>query len=166
MTDLTDEVIRGRLENLVSHLPGNVVIFRAPRSWHPRNVRTVLVPVGGRIVHNALRARLLNGLRRRVDGELMVRYLLVLPMSASEKQRQRAEHLWSHLVTDETSAKSQVSAVLNDDVASAISEAAEAADLVVFGLNKPDPTRRVFGSLTTRVVQNIRCAVMVIGQRG
>jgi nucleotide-binding universal stress UspA family protein len=87
-------------------------------------------------------------------------------MSTSEKERQRAERLWSRLVTDETSANSQVNAVLNDDVASAISDAAEAADMVVFGLNKPDPTRRVFGSLTTRIIQNIKCAIMVIGQRG
>jgi len=166
MTDLTDAAVRGRLEDLASHLPGNVVIFRAPRNWHPRSVHNVLVPIGGRVVHNALRARLLNGLRRRVDGELMVRYLLVLPMSTSEKERQRAERLWSRLVTDETTTNSKVSAVLNHDVASAISDAAAAADLVVFGLNTPDPRRRVFGSLTTRVIQNIKCAVMVIGQRG
>jgi APA family basic amino acid/polyamine antiporter len=166
MTDLTDADVRGRLENLASRLTGNVVIFRAPQGWHPRSVHNVLVPIGGRIVHNALRARLLNGLRRRVDGELMVRYLLVLPVSTSEKERQRAERLWSRLATDETPANLQVSAVLNDDVASAISDAADMADLVVFGLNTPDPTRRVFGSLTTRVVRNIKCAVMVIGQRG
>jgi len=166
MNDLADSAVRGRLENLASRLPGNVVIFRAPKDWHPRSVHNVLVPIGGRIVHNALRARLLNGLRRRVDGKLMVRYLLVLPVSTSEKERQRTERLWSHLATDETSANLRVSAVLNDDVASAISDAATAADLVVFGLNTPDPTRRVFGSLTTRVIQNIKCAVMVIGQRG
>lgn len=166
MANLADTSIRGRLEDLASRLSGNVVIFRAPRDWHPRSVHNVLVPIGGRVVHNALRARLLNGLRRRVDGELIVRYLLVLPMSTSEKERQRAERLWSRLVTDETSANSQVNAVLNDDVASAISDAAAAADLVVFGLNKPDPTRRVFGSLTTRIIRNIKCAVMVIGQRG
>jgi len=166
MANLTDTSLRGRLEGLVSKLPGNVVIFRAPQDWHPRSVHNVLVPIGGRVVHNALRARLLNGLRSRIDGELMVRYLLVLPMSTSEKERQRAEQLWSHLVTDETSTKSHVNAVLNDDIAAAISEAASAADLVVFGLNTPDPTRRVFGSLTTQLIQNIKCAVMVIGQRG
>lgn len=166
MTNLNDASVHSRLEDLTSRLPGNVVIFRTPRDWHPRAVHNVLVPIGGRVVHNALRARLLNGLRRRVDGELIVRYLFVLPMSTSEKQRQRAENLWSRLVTDETSAKSRVNVVLNDDVVSAISDAAAEADLVVFGLNTPDPTRRVFGSLTARVIQNIKCAVIVIGQRG
>jgi len=166
MASLKDETVRGRLENLASRLPGNVVIFRAPRGWHPRSVRSVLVPIGGRVVHNALRARLLNGLRRRADGELTVRYLRVLSTTTSEQQRRTVEGLWARLVTDETAANSEVSAVLNDDVAAAISEAASKADLVVLGLNKPDPRRRVFGPLTTRVIQDLKCAVMVIGQRG
>lgn len=165
MASLSDETVRGRLENLASRLPGNVVIFRAPHGWQPRAVRRVLVPIGGRVVHNALRARLLNGLQRRVDGELSIRYLLVLPTSTPEQARRRAEHLWSRLVTDETSAGSRVQVVLNDDVASAILEAAPEADLVVLGLNKLDPRRRVFGPLTTRLVRDMTSGVMVIGQR-
>jgi APA family basic amino acid/polyamine antiporter len=166
MSRLSDADVRRRLEDLASRLPGNVVIFRAPPGWQPRAVRQVLVPIGGRVVHNALRARLLNGLLRRVDGRLAVRYLLVLPPSTREPERRRAERLWSHLVTDETSAPSQVQAMLHDNVASAIVGAAAGVDLVVFGLNRPDPKRRVFGPLTTQVVQEITQAVVVIGQRG
>lgn len=166
MASLTDDAVRRRLEDLASRLPGNVIIFRAPSGWRPREVRRVLVPIGGRVVHNALRARLLNGLHRRVDAELTVQYLLVLPTSTTEEERLRAERLWSRLVTDETSAQSEVHVVLNDDVASAILDVAKEEDLVVLGLNKPDPRRRVFGSLTTRLVQETTGAVMVIGQRG
>ena len=166
MASLADETVRSRLEDLASRLPGNVVIFRAPQKWKPRAVRNVLVPVGGLVVHNALRARLLNSLQRRVEGDFSVQYLLVLPKSTSEQRRLRAQRLWAKLVTDETSASSQVQVVLSDDIASAIIEAATEADLVVLGLNKPDPKRRVFGALTTRVVQDITSAVIVIGQRG
>ncbi len=97
---------------------------------------------------------------------MAIRYLLVLPTSTSEQERLRAERLWSRLVTDETSARSQVHVVLHDDVATAILTAASEMDLVVFGLNRPNPRRRVFGPLTTRVVQEVTGAVMVIGQRG
>jgi APA family basic amino acid/polyamine antiporter len=166
MAGLEDPEVRGRLENLASRLPGNVVIFRAPPGWRPRAVRQVLVPIGGRIVHNALRARLLNGLRRRVEGELAVTYLLVRPVSTSEPERLRTERLWSQLVTDETQALSRVLAVRSDDVAQAILSIASEMDLVVLGLNRPNPRRRVFGPLTTRLVQDISCAVMVIGQQG
>ncbi len=166
MSSLSDAGVRSRLENLASRLPGNVVIFRAPQGWQPRAVRQVLVPIGGLVVHNALRARLLNGLHRRVGDEMAIRYLLVLPTSTSEQERLRAERLWSRLVTDETSARSQVHVVLHDDVATAILTAASEMDLVVFGLNRPNPRRRVFGPLTTRVVQEVTGAVMVIGQRG
>jgi APA family basic amino acid/polyamine antiporter len=166
MADLGNADVRGRLENLASRLPGNVVIFRAPPLWRPRAVRRVLIPIGGRVVHNALRARLLNGLRRRVDGPLVVTYLLVLPVSAGEQERLRMERLWSQLVTDETSAGSRVLAVRNDDVAQAILSLVVETDLVVLGLNRPDPRRRVFSPLTTRLVQDISSAVMVIGQQG
>jgi APA family basic amino acid/polyamine antiporter len=166
MADLGNADVRGRLENLASRLPGNVVIFRAPPGWQPRAVRRVLIPIGGRVVHNALRARLLNGLRRRVDGPLAVTYLLVLPVSAGEQERLRMEQLWSQLVTDETSARSHVVAVRHDDVAQAILTLAADMDLVVLGLNRPDPRRRVFGPLTTRLVQDLSSAVMVIGQQG
>jgi APA family basic amino acid/polyamine antiporter len=166
MAGLGDPDVCRRLENLASRLPGNVVIFRAPSGWRPRAVRRVLVPIGGRVVHNALRARLLNGLRRRVDGKLAVTYLLVLPVSADEQERLRTERLWSQLVTDETSAGSEVRAVRNDDVAQAILTLASDMDLVVLGLNRPDPRRRVFGPLTTRLVRDLSCAVMVIGQQG
>ncbi len=166
MASLSDDQVRHRLEDLASRLPGNVIIFRAPSGWRPREVRHVLVPIGGRVVHNALRARLLHGLQRRVEAELTVQYLLVLPTSTTEEQRLRAERLWSRLVTDETSARSEVQVVLSKDVAAAILDAAKEKDLVVLGLNKLDPKRRVFGSLTTRLVQETTGAVMVIGQRG
>lgn len=166
MASLSDDKVRHQLEDLASRLPGNVIIFRAPSGWRPREVRHVLVPIGGRVVHNALRARLLHGLQRRVEAELTVQYLLVLPTTTTEEQRLRAERLWSRLVTDETSARSEVHVVRSDDVASAILDVAKEKDLVVLGLNKPEPKRRVFGSLTTRLVQETTGAVMVIGQRG
>jgi APA family basic amino acid/polyamine antiporter len=165
MASLADAAVRSRIEDLASRLPGNVVIFRAPGQWRPRGVRRVLVPIGGRVVHNALRARLLNGLRRRVDGEMIVRYLRVLPTSTPEEERLRTRRLWSRLVTDETSAGSEVQVALNDDVGSAILEAASETDLVVLGLNKPDRQRRVFGSLSVRVIEHVHTAVMAIGQR-
>ena len=166
MSNLADDEVRKGLETLVQRLTGNVVIFRSPPQWYPRAVRRVLVPIGGRIVHNALRARLLQGLHRRVDDELEVYYLSVVPTGTTEQECQRIKRLWSTLVTDETRARSHVNTIQSDDVSSAIREAAEHVDLLVLGLNSADPRKHVFGSLTTRVVQDVDCAVMVIGQRG
>jgi amino acid transporter len=165
MASLTDPAVRSRIEDLAGRLPGNVVIFRAPSQWRPRAVRNVLVPIRGRVVHNALRARLLNGLHRRVEGDLTIDYLLVLPTSTPEHERLRAKRLWSRLITDETSAQSEVHVVLSDDVADSILDAARRTDLIVLGLNKPDQKRRIFGPLTLRVIEQVRCAVMAIGQR-
>jgi glucose-6-phosphate-specific signal transduction histidine kinase len=97
---------------------------------------------------------------------LAIRYLLVLPTTTTQQEATRAERLWSRLVTDELSARADVTVGLHDDVGSAILEAASESDLVVLGLNKPDPKRRVFGPLTTCVAREINTALMVIGQRG
>jgi len=77
----------------------------------------------------------------------------------------RTRDLWTRLVTDETSARSDVQVVLEDDIASAILDAASRTDLVVLGLNKPDRRKRVFGPLSIRVIQEVGSAVMAIGQR-
>jgi len=69
MASLQDDAVRERLEGLISRLPGNVMILRASEKWRPRAVQRVLVPIGGRVGHNALRARLLYGLQSRGDAE-------------------------------------------------------------------------------------------------
>jgi APA family basic amino acid/polyamine antiporter len=167
MASLQDDAVRARLEGLISRLPGNVMILRASEKWSPRAVQRVLVPIGGRVGHNALRARLLYGLQRRVDveGGLDIHYLMVMPTSTSEHEQGRIKRLWESLITDETRARFVVDIVLDDHVAHAIEQASHDMDLLVLGLNKSDPRKRVFGRLTTQVVQMVKCAVVVIGQR-
>ena len=147
-------------------LPGNVMILRAPAGWRPRSVTKALVPIGGKVVHTALRARLLNGLQRRVEGRLTIQYLLVMPPETKERERARAERLWSQLVTDETRVPSEVQVALSDDVPGAIIDASREADLLVLGLNQSQAHRRVFGSTVTRVACEAQTALIVIGQRG
>lgn len=166
MANLCDDNLRQRLENLASRLPGNVVIFRAPPAWHPRDAQRILVPIGGRVVHNALRARLLNGMFRRIGKDMRIHYHLVLPTSTSDRERRRAEALWMNLVSDETRAPSEVRILLNDSIPDAILASAESCDLVLLGLNNTGGHRRVFGSITTSVVQKLQTAVMIIGQKG
>ena len=117
-------------------------------------------------MHNALRARLLNGLQRRVEGRLTIQYLLVMPPDTKERERARAERLWSQLVTDETRVPSEVRVALSEDVPGAIIRASGDADLLVLGLNQSQAHRRVFGSTITRVACEAKTALIVIGQRG
>ncbi len=142
---------------------GNEYVFVAKQGMANR-----WIPIGGQVRHNALRARLLYGLQRRVDAKdgLDIHYLMVLSTLTTEREMARAKHLWKSLITDETRANFTVDTVLSDDVAHAIFQASADMDLLVLGLNKSDPKKRVFGRLATKVVQKVRCAVVVIGQRG
>ncbi len=167
MASLVDDAVRARLEGLISRLRANVMILRASEAWNPRVVRRVLVPIGGQVGHNALRARLLHGLQRRVEAAdgLDIHYLMVMPTSTSARALRRIKRLWENLITDETRARFTVDIVLDNHVAHAIEQASHGMDLLVLGLNKSDPRKRVFGRLTTQVVQKVKCAVVVIGCR-
>ncbi len=94
-----------------------------------------------------------------------IHYLMVMPTSTSEHELRRIKRLWENLIPDETRARFAVDIVLDDHVAHAIEQASHDMDLLVLGLNKSDPKKRVFGRLTTQVVQKVKCAVVVIGHR-
>ena len=165
MTDLRDDAIRRRLERLVSALPGNVAILRAPLGWQPGLIRRVLVPIGGRGVHNALRARLLTALDSRAGMELEVRYLIVVPEKTPEKEAKRLHATWERLVADESGAEPRIDIVRGENPGDVIVAESATSDLLRLGLNRVDRTRPVFGNLVTRVISTTDRPVIVIGQR-
>ncbi|NJL72886.1 MAG: hypothetical protein HC888_15710 [Candidatus Competibacteraceae bacterium] len=98
MSNLGDEALHDRIESLAAELPGNLAILRAPAGWHPQDVGRVLVPLGGRGVHNALRARLLTALSHRYGrAGFEIRYLIVVPPQTSKKERDRLFNMWTDL---------------------------------------------------------------------
>ncbi|MCB2156236.1 amino acid permease [bacterium] len=165
MTDLRDDRVRERLERLVSALPGNAAILRAPIGWRPDHVQRVLVPIGGRGVHNALRARLLTALDSRTGTNLEVRYLIVIRDDASEREAKRLRANWEVLVRDESGVDPHIDIVRGSDPGEVIVNEAAQSDLLILGLNRVDRSRQVFGKLVTGIVSTTDCPVIVIGQR-
>jgi len=82
MEALSDESVESRLEDLMSTVDTDIVVLRAPPGWRLSNVRRVLVPVRGRHDQSLSRARLLGGLKRVRDLEVV--FLQVLPEGAPE----------------------------------------------------------------------------------
>ncbi|MEQ8819441.1 MAG: amino acid permease [Sumerlaeia bacterium] len=165
MSDLNNEAIRARVEKLASELPGNVAIVRSPPGWKPSQVRRVLVPLGGRGVHNALRARLLTAMHQRAVADLEICYLIVVKEGTSEAEQRRMKELWTRLVTDESAAKGYVEVLAWNNIGSAVLKAAKDCDLILLGLGQVDKRRRVLGNLIQHVAASTDKAVMLIGQR-
>ncbi|MCO5165727.1 MAG: amino acid permease [Planctomycetes bacterium] len=165
MSSLSDPAVRARLEDFAGRMPGNLAILRAAPGWQPALVRRVLVPMGGRGVNNALRARLLTALHGASDDALEVRYLVVVPPGTTEARRAALADVWTELVKEESEARSTVEVVEGADVAGLVLARAADSDLLVLGINRVDRSRRVFGPVITRLVDDAPGAVMVIGQR-
>jgi len=165
MADLSNESTRSRIEELISRLPGNMALVRMKPDWQPKNVRRVLVPIGGRGVHNTLRARLLTALRWQAPDQFEVRYLIVVPETTSESEGKRLKALWSKLVMDECDAPSDVHVVPSQDVAAAVIDQSADCDLILLGMGREGRQRRVIGSVVSKVINATDRAVLMISQR-
>lgn len=165
MRELADSELRGSLEQLVSRLTCNVVLFRVPTGWRPETVRRVLVPIRGSGLHSQLRARLLASLRHRAAPEMDVVYLIVLPTTATEAERVRRERAYRDHVRTEAALPALVRSVRSDDVGAAIIEAAARTDLLILGLSRIGRARRVFGEVTRKIIANTECSTLVISER-
>jgi APA family basic amino acid/polyamine antiporter len=160
---LSDPAVRARLEGLADSLPGHIVILRAKQDWQPESVGRVLVPVGGRVVHNELRARLLGGLRGRIGADHRFAYLMVLPTQTPDSMFRRHETRWQQLAREESGGAADLMVVRSDDVATEVVSASDSADLVLVGLQRGH--QRVFGSVVTEIVERSDRAVVIVGQR-
>jgi amino acid transporter len=166
MADLSNVDVQARLETLAGTLPGNVVMLKAPEGWHADSVKRVLVPIGGRSMHIALRARLLTALTRHAPEGLAIRYLVVVPEGqTTEVDRERMRLVWSDRVRDETDAPAGVEVVEGNDVAGVVISRAEGCDLVLLGLSQVGRRQRVFSDLIKRIVEAAPGAVLLLGQR-
>lgn len=164
MSDLTQDAIRKRVEHFASRVKANVVILRAEAGWSPSAVRRVLVPLGGRSVHDALRARLLAGLDRRSDAGISVTYLLVDARAEDDAHRRRRTEIYRALIKDETTLDSEVRVVASDDVVTAIVDAAADHDLVILGLGKLGNDQRVIGPVAQAVLARSERSVMLVSE--
>lgn len=166
LSDLHSEAARQRIERLANHIDSNLVLLRAPPDFRPRRVRRILVPIGGKGIHNALRARLINGLHRDSDGGVEVTYLIVAPTGTAPETARQLEKVHGEFARDEARLVPRtVEVVLRDDVVDAIVEEAARADLLVMGLAQTRHGERVIGRITGPIVHRVRCPVMLVSAR-
>jgi len=164
MSGLDDLQVRNRLEGLADRLPGHLIILRSPPGWQPRSLHRVLIPIGGRVVNNILRARLIGGLKSRAPNPPEFSYLLIMPTDTPESTVARHKKLWQQLVQEESASDAALTVVRSDDISKEIIKASSDVDLVVLGLSRLKGRKRAFGSIITEVVDRFKGGVMIIGQ--
>lgn len=151
------------LEKLLNRVDGDVVVLRAPTGWSPRDVRRIIVPVGGRGKHDALRARLLGSLGREGAGRVH-RFVRVMPVGTDEATRARAESDLRVFAAEETHEAPEADVRCADDVVETLAELAGPGDLVVLGLHQ-HRGRRLFGEVGLRLARQTDAAILMISHQ-
>ena len=164
LSSLSEPSLEGRLEALLGVVTCDVAILRAPPGWLLRDCRKVLVPLGGRGGHDELRARLLASIHRLGARETTL--LRVLPTAANSREHERAVWELNRVAKDEVPGDARTVIVAEDDVAGAVTRQAMDADLVVLGLQRLDPRRKIIGDLALRVARETGCGIIIISRRG
>jgi APA family basic amino acid/polyamine antiporter len=160
-SDLTG-VPGGPLEDLMNRVACDVAFLRAPPGWRLDATRRILVVVGGRGAHRAMRARLLGSLCRAAPRE--VTWIRVLTKAANAARVTEARRELAAIAADETPGGATVTIVQSDDIAETVAEHAKTADLVVAGLERTPSGRRAFGTLVPEIVKRTGCASILISR--
>jgi APA family basic amino acid/polyamine antiporter len=161
---VASESTRTDIERLLGEVDANVIVLRTPPNWNWLEVERILVPVRGRGDQSRIRARLLGSLGR--SRTLQVSYLGILPEGTSEDMQQKARRGLSQLAQDEAPGQHQIEVVASDDTAAEIIEHANGNDLVVLGARRLGRRRKLLGEIPLSVIQETKCGVMLISQRG
>jgi len=148
---------------LVSDVPSDLILVRIPPGWKFADTRRVLIPIGGRGRHSALRARLLGSLRRQAEPH--ADYLCMLPSGVREDEYRRAANLVRIRAADEMGERASSTVECHDDPAAEIIRRAVDHDLVILGLQHTGSRRRAISDFTLRVAAGTSCAILILGQR-
>jgi nucleotide-binding universal stress UspA family protein len=162
-SNVVEHVHGGKLEYLISSLDADIVILRAPPGWTMHSVKRILVPVAGKGVHDELRSRLLSSLNLSGPLSCEIRFLMILPESASDEAVERERRRLDSLAHDEVpSANLSIRVERSGRIVSAISAMAEQSDLLVLGLQRFGRHRKLFGPVTSAILQQTHCPTIMI----
>ena len=155
--------LESHLEELISSVPSDVVILRAPQGWHLTSARRVLVPVGGRRDQSRLRARFLGSLCR--DGAREIVYCRVVDKELANAKKRNARRQLALLASDEVAGAAEARLIEADDTIGELVSQASECDLVVLGIQRRVRRRRVFGSLTRELIGATDRPLILISRR-
>lgn len=159
----TEDIAGKHLERVMASVDCDVVILRAPQGWRLSDAERVLVPVGGRGVHDRLRARILGSIRRTRPRK--VTYLRVVAQDTTEDLFVRARRELTRFAREEAGEHSQVKVVRSGDVVQEIIDHALESDLVTLGLERLGRRQKIFGNMALNIARHTTCGVVMIHKR-
>lgn len=164
LSDISEGSEVSHWESLLGTLNADVVMLRTHLDWQLSQAEKILVPIGGRGLHEYLLALLLGSLLRRHKRQ--VTFLRVLPASASPAVVRRARQALVRLAADAARQRCEINVVQNDDPLTAVAKHAAASDLMILGVQRHGRRKKLFGNFTRQIARQTSCPLLVISRRG
>jgi nucleotide-binding universal stress UspA family protein len=160
---LGESLMTGPLEDLLGRVSGDVVILRAPPEWKVDQARKIFVPSGGRRDQSPIRARLIGNLSR--TAERKVSYLRVLDTKTGPETVRRVRRELERMARDEAPGVSTTEIVLSDSIVDEAVDRASTSDLLILGLQRLGPRKKVFGDTVLEIARKTFCPLLMISRR-
>jgi hypothetical protein len=146
-------------ESMLNSIESGVSFLFANPDWLLSKTRRLVVPVGGKSSHYAMRARLLGALTK--GGERQALWLRIVPKDTSAKTIRIVNGYLRSMAEDVTPFDYSVQVVASDKPVKSIIELVQPQDLLILGLQQVRG-KRVFGPLITEIIKSVKCATLVI----
>ena len=163
LSEICSDETDSPLETLLGQLESDVVVLRSSGLWSLSETQRILVPVAGRGGHDHLLARLLASFSRQ--QKCMVTFLRVLPAAADVHEFRRAKRELDRMAHDNFFGGSEQVVIKSDDPVHVVSAAAE-GQLVILGVQRIGPRRKLFGHFTRKIANQTDSPLIVISRRG
>jgi nucleotide-binding universal stress UspA family protein len=150
------------IEQLLNAVDCDVVVLRAPKDWSLNADTKIIVPVGGRGGHDALRARLLGSLGRA--GLKSVRFVQATKESLPTSTKLQLERELRVFAKEETYGVPDAKLLESNDIVEALAQEAGPNDLIILGL-RHHRGKRLFSELALRVARRTEAATLMISRR-
>jgi len=150
------------IEQLLNAVDCDVVVLRAPKDWSLNADTKIIVPVGGRGGHDALRARLLGSLGRA--GLKSVRFVQATKQSLPMSTKLQLERELRVFAKEETYGAPDAKLLESNDIVEALAQEAGPNDLIILGL-RHHRGKRLFSELALRVARRSEAATLLISRR-
>jgi basic amino acid/polyamine antiporter, APA family len=151
------------LQQLLNDVDCDVTILRSVPGWRLDEAKRVLIPIGGKGVHDELRARLVGSLVRTAPRKLT--FMQVLPKDTSDARCEDARRALLQLALDEAATQPETIVARGDDAVELIASEADRNDLMILGLPRIQG-RKVLGEFALRLTSRVHCSTILISRRG
>jgi len=154
-----DPLENSLIHYVISHQPCDVAVLKSDTPFK-KPVKRILIPIGGKEIHDQLKVRLVHCLYGQEKPDVTL--LTVVPPGCSRVYRKRAEETLKRARKIFHIPKAELVIDENDQIAAAVTDRAKECDLLILGM-KEEPRFKsfFFGTLAQQIAGQVRCPTLL-----